>query len=174
MARHEGRRGWAAEAAVAACVAGWPAGWAWGTPVDAATPAVRPTDSRSADLLRTAVASSPTVAALVASLEGTDVIVCVQVTLRRFGFAGDLRILTSAGGRRYLMIRVSAEQSPSDQVAYLGHELQHANEIALAHDVRDDPGLMRLMARIGHQGLGGTFETDAARRVTRRVQAELR
>jgi hypothetical protein len=142
--------------------------------VDAATTAVRHTDSRSAELLQTAIASSPTVAALVGSLQGTDVIVSVQVTLRRFGFAGDLRILTTAGGHRYLMIRISAEQSPSDQVAYLGHELQHANEIAQAHDVQDDAGLIRLMSRIGHEGLGGTFETDAARRITRQVQAELR
>jgi len=125
-------------------------------------------------LLRTAVASSPTVAALMGSLEGTDVIVSVQVTLRRFGFAGDLRILTAAGGRRYLMIRVSAEQSPSDQAAYLGHELQHANEIAQAHDVQDDSGLARLMSRIGRKGFRGAFETDAAQRVTRQVQKEVR
>jgi len=174
MARHEGGRGWAVGVALVACLAGCPESRAWGAPVDAATRAVRPADSRSAELLGTAVASSPTVAALVGSLQGADVIVSVQVTLRRFGFAGDLRILTAAGGRRYLMIRISAEQSPWAQVAYLGHELQHANEIAQAHDVQDDDGLIRLMTRIGHKGSGGAFETDAAQRVTRQVQAELR
>lgn len=174
MARHERGRGWAVGAALVTCLAGGPASRAWAVPADSGPSAVRPADSRSAELLPTAIASSPTVAALVDSLEGSDVIVSVQVTLRRFGFAGDLRILTAAGGRRYLMIRVSADQSPSDQVAYLGHELQHANEIAQAPDVHDDAGLVRLMSRIGRKGFRGAFETDAAQRVTRQVQAELR
>jgi len=166
--------GRAVGAVLVACLVGSPAGMAWAGPADAAPGAVRPADSRTAELLRAAIVSSPTVAALVGSLEGTDVIVSVQVTLRRFGYAGDLRILTAAGGRRYLMIRVSAEQSPSDQVAYLGHELQHANEVAQAPEVQNDAGLIRLMRRIGRKGFGGAFETDAAQRVTRQVQKEVR
>jgi len=173
MARHEGGfRGRAATVAVLAALAACPSP-GWTTPLDAETEAVRPADARARELVQTAVASSPTVAALVETLRGSDVIVSVQVTLQRFGFAGDLRVLTAAGGCRYLMIRVSAEQSPSDQAAYLGHELQHANEVARAREVQDDTGLVRLMGRIGRKGFRGAFETDAAQRVTRQVQKEL-
>lgn len=128
---------------------------------------------RSLELLRAAVAASPTVASLVEALAPTDVIVVVDVTREGFGAVGDLRIQAVARNARYLRIRVSGVLEPWDQMATLGHELQHANEVARAPDVRDHAGLARLMRRIGRETLRGAFDTDAAARTTAQVRREV-
>lgn len=142
-------------------------------PPSEARQAVRPSDARSQALVRSAAASSPTVAALLDSLETTDVIVLLQSPMARFGFAGDLRFLSATGGRRYVAVRVSAEQPPRDQIAILGHELQHAAEVAGAPEVTSGSALAGLMRGIGRRSLGGAFETDAAVEVTRQVRKEV-
>jgi hypothetical protein len=128
LARTGRRRRWAVAVGMVALVA------CAAAPVQAGpdrdfSGAVRASDPLSLALLRTAVASSPTVAALVDALEPTDVIVVVQVALTPNGLAGDLRLINAAGGARYLLIRVNSWQSPEEQMALLGHELQHANEV---------------------------------------------
>jgi hypothetical protein len=128
---------------------------------------------RSLELLRAAVAASPTVAALVEALAPTNVIVVLEVTREGFGAAGDLRIQAVAGSARYLRIRVSGALEPWDQIAILGHELQHANEVAQAPDVRDPAGLARLMRRIGRETLRGAFDTNAAAKTTAQVRREV-
>jgi predicted DNA-binding transcriptional regulator YafY len=56
----------------------------------------------------------------------------------------------------------------------LGHELQHAMEIAAAPDVRDTVTLRALYLRIGYERTnGGYYETDAALEVGRQVSAEV-
>jgi hypothetical protein len=134
---------------------------------------VRGADTRSQAVISQAVRASPTVAALLLTLERTDVIVIVQVTLIPGSLAGDLRLLASVDGCRYVMIRLNSMRSPEEQMEALGHELQHANEVAGASDVRDEAALARLMARIGRATGRGTFETDAAVRVGRLVRGEL-
>jgi len=101
------------------------------------------------------------------------VIVMVQVTLMPTFVGGDMRMLSATPSWRYLVVRVDASRSPEDQMEFLGHELQHAREVAGATDVRDEAGLARLMARIGRQTGRGTFETDAAVQVSRQVRREL-
>jgi hypothetical protein len=128
---------------------------------------------RSRELLRAAVAASPTVASLVEALAPTDIIVVIEVTRQGFGAAGDLRIQAIAGNVRYLRIRVSGTLEPWDQMAILGHELQHANEVAQAPDVRDQAGLARLMRRIGRETLRGAFDTNAAAKTTAQVRREV-
>jgi len=128
---------------------------------------------RSRELLGAAVAASPTVASLVEALAPTDVIVVIEVTRETFGAAGDLRIQAVAGNTRYLRIRVSGALDPWDQMAILGHELQHANEVAQAPDVRDQTSLARLMRRIGRETLRGAFDTNAAAKTTAQVRREV-
>jgi len=129
-------------------------------------------DARARALVEAAIAASPTVASLVEGLGSSDVVVLVQVTLD-VRFAGNLRFVACAGGSRFLVIRVFAAQPPEDQVATLGHELQHACEVGEAAGVRDERSLGELMARIGRATGRRTFETDAAVRVGRQVRAEV-
>lgn len=143
------------------------------TSADGAEGRVQPSDSRAAALVRTAAALSPTVATLLGNVRQQDVIVFVQVAFVPNGVAGDLRFVSVAAGHRILMIRVSPWQSPEEQAAILGHELQHAREVADAPDVTDVAGHARLLVRIGRSTGHGTFETDAAVRVARQVRREV-
>jgi len=142
-------------------------------PAAAADGRVRGTDPRAQALVARAEKASPTVAALLAALEPTDVVVMVQVAFVPNELGGDMRLLTAAAGSRYLAVRVAATRSPAEQIEFLGHELRHAQEVAGAADVRDEAGLARLMARIGRATGRGTFETDAAVQVSRQIRREL-
>jgi len=148
------------------CVAGLPT-------ANAADGSVRGTDARAQALVRKAENRSPMIAALIMSLNATDVVVMVQVTLMPARLGGDMRWLVATGRYRYLVVRVHASRSPEEQMELLGHELQHANEVAAAKEVRDEATLAALMARIGRRTGEGTFDTDAAVRVGRQVRAEI-
>jgi hypothetical protein len=127
----------------------------------------------AARLVRAAAAASPTVASLVEELGSSDVIAVVELTREPFDALGDLRLQAVAGRVRYLRIRVKADLKPWEQMAMLGHELQHAREVAQAPDVRDEAGLARLMRRIGREVYKGRFETPAAIEVAIRVRREI-
>jgi len=135
--------------------------------------AVRGDDGRARALIEWAARRSPTVAALLADMDGTDVVVVVQVTFLAADCAGDLRIGPAPQGWRYLFVRVDQTRSPVEQAEILGHELQHAREVTEAPEVHDEAGLMALMARIGWRTGRGTFETDSARLVGMQVRREL-
>jgi hypothetical protein len=86
-----------------------------------------------------------------------------------------LAFMTSSAGTRYLQVRIDRWRVPPwEAIAWLGHELQHAMEIAQAPEVHDDASLARLYRRIGWQWGGGTgFESDLARATGRRIIEEL-
>jgi hypothetical protein len=143
---------------------------------------VRALDTRARDLIEQATQASPTVAALIAALGKTDVLVLVRVTrlldvvhaLGRFAqprYAGATQLVPSPAGYRVLLVTLEESLSQRQLIMYLGHELQHAKEIADALDVRDAAALRRLMNRIGWP-TGGTFETKAAIRVGWQVWRE--
>lgn len=138
----------------------------------------RAADERSWHLVTTALSASPTVARQVAALEETDVIVVVQLCMVLPPAQGDIRILSAAGGVRHLRVRVTTAVATWEQVAVLGHELQHALEIAADAEVRDVETLERLFKRIGfrHWGraLGGGWETLAAIEAGDTVATEVR
>ncbi len=110
---------------------------------------------------------------LLSALEQSDLVVIVQVTLMDDALRGDVRLLAATDSCRYLLLRVHNAISPTAQMESLGHELQHALEVAGASDVRDQAGLVRLLERIGVKTGRGTFETDAAVRVSRRIHNEI-
>jgi hypothetical protein len=130
-------------------------------------------------LLARARATSPTVASLLSTLEASDVIVMVSVTFMSEGLAGDMRFLTATACARIPCVRIDRLRPPAEQMSWLGHELQHAVEVAGAPEVRSEADLMTMMQRIGRsRGQGRLFETDAAaacgRQVAREVAAGLR
>lgn len=141
-------------------------------------PRVRAFDARSAAMLDQGVLRSPTLAALVAALEETDVIIHIEARHDGANLAsGTTRFVANAGGFRYLRIGIAQSMTGDAAVALLGHELYHAWEIAQARWVVDAEGVERLYESIGHvHRRGGVTSADsaAARSTGRQVQAELR
>jgi hypothetical protein len=128
----------------------------------------------AAALVRDAARVSETVRALLGRLAASDLVVLVEVTDQQGPFSGDTSFVTCAGGFRYVLVRVSRRLPVWDQIAVLGHELQHAVEVAEAPEVVSDPTLAQLFTRIGRPVRKRTYETDAAIAVLRQVGAEVR
>jgi hypothetical protein len=78
---------------------------------------------------------SPSFRALLDQLEKTDVVVYVQCARLPRHLSGELTFLSAAGGIRYLMVRLAWDQIVARKIAILGHELQHALEVAANPDI---------------------------------------
>ncbi|MFA5907998.1 MAG: hypothetical protein WC815_04395 [Vicinamibacterales bacterium] len=136
----------------------------------------RPLDPLAADTLEQAVAGSPLVRDLIRRLEGSNLIVHIESSRQLpMGVSGTMRFVTSRGGYRYVRISLATDLRPEARAAILGHELQHACELA-ASDAHDLDAVRRLYQASGHRLLSGQdfFETRAARIVERQVRSELR
>jgi hypothetical protein len=136
---------------------------------------VRSTQERTLRMLEAGAEQSPTIARLRATLEQSDLIVYVQ-TVRDLAPSIDGRIMLMNAGQRRRYVRIDIRQSltPREMLAIIGHELQHAVEIAGALDVRDDQSMIELYRRIGvRRDARSHFETLAARAAGHRVRAEL-
>ena len=141
---------------------------------------LRTTDTRLRSLMRDGSRFSKTFQSLVDRLNGSDVVVYVEEDRRpREGIDGRMVFIAASGGSRYVMVRVAHIADPARQIAILGHELQHAVEVALAPAVIDAPSLAREYARIGVETRLSspgtrTFDTNDAIRAGYRVLRELR
>jgi hypothetical protein len=139
--------------------------------VNGSTPVrVRTTNTRLGKLIRDGLERSPTFGRLVAGLEGSDLIVYIEVGTCRGGYPSCLVLVGRYGGQRYVRITVPANEG--DRVlliAGIGHELQHANEVAAAPDVVDAKSLLAFYARLDlRDGRGDeSVETAAAVRAGR-------
>jgi len=136
---------------------------------------VRALDHHARQLLERAVSRSPSVARIVGELERTDVLVWVEMCPPLLsGRTGELLLVGTSLKWRYVRIRINRQNLSDELIACLGHELQHALEIAGAPEVRDQIALRQLYERIGWAGSAGEpFESQAARDVRTRVLAEL-
>ena len=140
----------------------------------AVTPHVRPMDGMAQAAFDRGRARSRTFARLVRELERSKVIVYVETSLRLPATIGGQFFLVSEGadGSRFLRIRLNARAGAIDLTARLGHELQHAVEVARTA-TRDAAGMARLYRAIGAELDPGVFDTAAARDVEAQVTAEL-
>ena len=94
-------------------------------------PRVRPDDGRSAAMVLEGMERSATLRALIDALETRDVIIYIQMQPMLKGrLAGSVTWVTAAGRFRYIRLSWSPDLSASAAIATLGHELQHALEIA--------------------------------------------
>ena len=135
---------------------------------------IRPMDPRAAAILARAVDRSPLVRALVDRLAATNVIIHFGLSHQMpSGVLGMTRFGASGGGYRFLRISLSPALRDDDAVPIVGHELQHAIEIAES-DVAGTADLRRLLEATGYRMSGTLFETDAARAVEKDVRREMR
>lgn len=111
-------------------------------------------------------AVSPAFRRLVDELERSDVIVHVQqVNQSGDGLAGATRFVTRAGGQRYVRVTLYGWWSTNQTVSLIGHELQHAVELASAGWVVDHATCLELFHAIGRRTCDRRrlcYETDAA------------
>ena len=110
---------------------------------------VRTTDRRLARLMHQGWRESATFRTLVARLVRSDVIVYLQCQ-GYVSTGGRLSFVGAGGGYRYLMVRLGRVISTSRQIALLGHELQHAVEIADTPEIVDARSLAEQYRRFGH------------------------
>jgi hypothetical protein len=140
-------------------------------------PHIRAADPQMRALVDDALDSSAIVRTLVARITSSNVVVFVACEHNpAVKASGRLNFMTSAGGLRYLVIRLKPTRR-SVAIAMLAHELQHAAEIAETPSIVDDESLAREYERIGyrsHAAHGGVaFDTKAAVDIGRRVAEEL-
>ena len=127
---------------------------------------VRAFDPAVAALIVRGAASSITLRALINQIERSDVIVHVErVTRPGRGLAGATRFVTRAGGQRYVRITLYGYRSLHQTIALIGHELQHAVEVATAGWVVDHATCLELFHAIGRRTCDPRricYETEAA------------
>jgi hypothetical protein len=140
---------------------------------DAIPAGVRGADESARSLLATGLARSRTFRSIVDEIQRSDVIVYVEV--RPLALPGRLQLVAASNVCRFLRVSIRKPGLPTDQVAWLAHELWHAVEIARAPEVREARSLRKLYERIGGaERYGDSAESGAAQEVWSRVLAELR
>jgi hypothetical protein len=139
-------------------------------------PRIRFVDSHDRALLERGCGQSATFLELAARVEQSDLIVRTEYSEPAVA-VGRTVIIGAAGGRRYIVITLSRCLPAEALVALLGHELQHAVEIADAPEVVNDATLRAFYGRIGigQQTWDGRwqFDTDAAVATGRHVLQEI-
>ena len=139
---------------------------------------IRPVTAELEQLVDTGYRQSPTFRTIVDGLAGSFVIVhLAPAAVLPSGVSGGLYFVTTANGHRYLRIFIRTDLDPAVLIAVLGHELQHAVEIAQTRHVVD-PGTMRDFYRLtGIPSCSDSrhecYDTTLARRAGNSVYAEV-
>lgn len=135
--------------------------------------AVRPEHPDLRKMIDDGIDRSATFRTLVDRLKARSLIVYVRFDRCPGGVAACTRFVTPQGTTRRLLIVLDRfGRAPSQLIALLAHELQHAVEIADAPNVIDLPSFHHFYATTGRRVSAG-YETDKAIRVARIVAAEL-
>jgi hypothetical protein len=136
-------------------------------------PSLRPTHALARRLLDDGVGRSSTFRRFVDRLERSDVIVYVEVRPDlRDSLGGIMRFVGTTETHRLVRITINGRHNWPTMVALLGHELQHAVEIAEAPHVDSEKTMRRYYQRAGIQIAQDTFDSVAAQRAGRIVRAE--
>ena len=121
---------------------------------------IRPMAPYLGVLLREGMAGSPTFRALVERIERSDLVVYIAPGTLDSRLRGRLKFMGGARNARYLRIEVGWQGSETRSIASLGHELQHAVEVADAPTIRDEESFGREFARIGYPSSAVQFGED--------------
>ena len=140
-------------------------------------PRIRVVSSELSGVLSEAQRRSATIRYLIAQLNASDVVVYLEVAAwLPCGTSGRLQFVGAGVGRRYVRIGLSPRLSRDQRIALLGHELQHALEVASAPQVVDGKTMAQLYRRIGFASRSGRndwFDTASAVDAGREVEREL-
>jgi hypothetical protein len=144
---------------------------------DGQAPCLRATDPGIRALIGRGLGGSPTFRRLFERLRESDLIVHLERGGQPWLNAGFNQFVTGVGERRFVRITLNVAQVDDDAVALLGHELQHAVELAVEPDVDDLESYERLYRRIGYRSCSREsrcFDTVAAVTAGRLIRTELR
>lgn len=134
---------------------------------------LRPMQSLADRVIADGTNRSRTFRRLVSRLEQSDVIVYVTVRLdMRPSLGGSLRFVGRSATDRFVLISLNGQNSRPMLVALLGHELQHAVEVADAPDVASQAALTGLYRRIGLHMATDAWDSRAAQETGQLVRAE--
>jgi hypothetical protein len=120
--------------------------------------------------------TSPTLRDLVDRIEASDVVVYLANDSAPSPFvAAHLSFISAAGGRRYLMVTVNRQYMGCQLMALLGHELQHAAEIADEPSVVDERSMSAHYRRIGFRtgSQAEQYDSAAAIETGRRIMRDV-
>jgi hypothetical protein len=137
---------------------------------------VRAADSRTAALLVQGLERSETIRTLVNELQRRDVIVYLEMqpTLKK-RLAGTMTWLSAGGAYRYVRVSINPELTNELAIATLGHELQHALEVASAPEIVNEKTMAMYYQTHGDgsRAHAGGWDTEAARTAGYVVRREL-
>ena len=129
------------------------------------------------DDLKKGAHASPTLKALLDRLETSDVVVYLTFDhAMPAHMAGRVSLMVAVPGRRYLRISIDRRSVGCQRLAILGHELQHAVEIADATEATDQASVASLYRRIGFRSESGpraSFDSRLAIETGQRVRREV-
>lgn len=135
---------------------------------------VRSTDTRALAWIQAGAEGSPTFRDLLNRLSTSDLIVYVQVVDRLNGVYGHTYFVKATETVRYIRIEVVPTGNFHEMVALVGHELQHAAEIAGAPRIRDRQTLAHFYLGMGENALSnGQYDSAEARVTEERIKREL-
>lgn len=138
------------------------------------TARVRSMDGLGRKLLAEGMAKSSTFRRLVHRLDRSDVIVYIELRPDLPpNVGGSLRFLARSATDRFLLVRLNRAHAQPTLIALLGHELQHAVEVADAPAVRSAEELRDYYRREGVPTGEDQFDSTAAREAGYLVRAEL-
>jgi hypothetical protein len=138
------------------------------------SPRLRPADVTAARTFDRALACCPTIRALVRDVEASDLIVYVETGFVQQPAMARTVLMGAGTNTRYVRVTLHRMTSSDNLIELLGHELQHAVEIAQVPEVRDPDTMRALYNRIGFNRRAAThFETALAREIATRVRAEV-
>jgi hypothetical protein len=124
-------------------------------------PRLRLTDPRLEQVVEHGRRQSLSFRALLDQLEATDVVVYVVQCVRlRAHVDGQLTFLTAAAGTRYVRVQIAWDLQLHRKIAILGHELQHALEIARSPDVVSAETMAAAYRRFGFTRNRGSERVD--------------
>ena len=139
---------------------------------------LRTIDDVLTDIIARGMAGSDTFRALVEHLEHSQTIVYLSRVAVPPSMHARTQLISAANGWRFLSIELDWRLASIELIACLGHELQHAAEIADAEEVVDQASLAKFYGRVGMRRSYGqspvlTFETAKAVQAGQRIYGEL-
>jgi hypothetical protein len=144
----------------------------------ATEPHVRTSESIITGLIRMGIAESSSFRALVSRLDASDVVVYVKFERQLSAqLEGQLTFVGGGGGRRYVVVSLAWGRPDLRAIATLGHELQHAVEVADHPEIIDSDTLADGYEVFGQEtrrlAAVRSYETSAAIDAGHRIWKEL-